>query len=98
MALGWYKKQRHRYLPAANMNYNTTYLSSIDFELNWVICGRIWHNILDHKLGLKFNPNIAPTTDFADVLLRITKIFYERTKNFLKWHAALHQKQKKYYD
>ena len=90
-----YRKQRHRYLPIANMNYNTTYLSSFDFELNWLFYGRIQHNILDHKLGLKLNHNIATTTDFADVLLRITKILYDKRKKFFEMACSPASKTKK---
>ena len=61
-----YKKQWRKKLPIATRNYNTTYLSSIDFEPGQVVHGRVPHNILDHKLGLRFNPNIAPTRDFVD--------------------------------
>ena len=74
MASGEYRKQWHKYLPIAILNYNTTYHSSIDCEPSRVFHGRVPHNILDHKLGLRFNPNAAPTTDFAEELLRRTKI------------------------
>ena len=80
MASGEYRKQWHKYLPIAILNYNTTYHSSIDCEPSRVFHGRVPHNILDHKLGLRFNPNIAPTTDFAEELLRRTKILYDKTK------------------
>ena len=53
------------------------------------------HNILDHKLGLRFNPNKAPTTDFAEELLRRTKILYDKTKkNVMQSYI----KYKRYYD
>ena len=53
------------------------------------------HNNLDHKHGLCFNPNIAPTTDFAEELLRRTKILYDETKkNVMKSYI----KYKKFYD
>ena len=79
-ASGEYKKQWHKYLPIAILNYNTTYHSSIDCEPSRVFHGRIPHNNLDHKLGLRFHPNITPTTDFAEELLRRTKILYDKTK------------------
>ena len=95
MASGEYRKQWHKYLPIAILNYNTTYHSSIDFEPSRVFHGRFPHNILDHKLGLRFNPNIAPTTDFAEELLRRTKILYDKTKeNFMQSYI----KYKRYYD
>ena len=80
MASGEYRKQWHKFLPIATLNYNTTYHSSIDCEPSRVFHGRVPHNILDHKYGLRFNPNIAPTTDFAEELLRRTKSLYDKTK------------------
>ena len=52
MASGDYRKQWHKYLPIAILNYNTTYHSSIDCEPSRVFQGRVPRNILDHKLGL----------------------------------------------
>ena len=95
MASGEYRKQWHKYLPIAILNYNTTYHSSIDCEPSRVFHGRVPHNILDHKLGLRFNPNITPTTDFAEELLRRTKILYDKTKkNVMQSYI----KYKRYYD
>ena len=95
MASGEYMKQWHKYLPIAILNYNTTYHSSINCEPSRVFHGRVLHNILDHKLGLRFNPNIAPTTNFAEELLRRTKILYDKTKkNVMQSYI----KYKKFYD
>ena len=95
MASGEYKKQWHKYLPNAILNYNTTYHFSIDCEPSRVFHGRVPRNILDHKLGLSFNPNITPTTDFAEELLRRTEILYDKTKrNVMQSYI----KYKKYYD
>ena len=95
MASGEYRKQWHKYLPIAILNYNTTYHSSIDCEPSRVFHGRVPHNILDHKLGLRFNPNITPTTDFAEEILRRTKILYDKTKkNVMQSYI----KYKRYYD
>ena len=95
MASGEYRKQWHKNLPIAILNYNTTYHSSIDFDPSRVFHGRVLHKILDHKLGLRFNPNIAPTTDFAEELLRRTKILYDKTKkNVMESYI----KYKRYYD
>ena len=80
MASGEYRKQWHKFLPIAMPIYNTTYNASINCEPSRLIHGRVPHNILDHKLGLRFNPNAAPTTDFAEELLRRTKILYDKTK------------------
>ena len=92
MASGEYRKQWHKYLPIAILNYNTTYHSSIDCEPSRVFHGRVPHNILDHKLGLRFNPNIAPTTDFAEELLRRTKNPIRQNQE--KRHAVIYQIQK----
>ena len=95
MASGEYRKQWHKSLPIAILKYNTTYHFSIDCEPSRVFHGRVPHNILDHKLGLRFNPNTAPTTDFAEELLRRTKILYDKTKkNVMQSYI----KYKKYYD
>ena len=66
MASGENRKQWHKYLPFAILNYNTTYHSSSDCEPSEVIHGRVPHNFPDHKLDLQFNLNTAPTTDFAE--------------------------------
>ena len=95
MASGEYRKQWHKYLPIEILNYNTTYHSSIDCEPSRVFHGRVQHNILDHKLGLRFNPNITPTTGFAEELLRRTKFLYDKTKKNVKQSYI---KYKKYYD
>ena len=95
MASGEYRKQWHKYLPIAILNYNTTYHSSIDCEPSRKFHGRVPHNILDHKLEFPFNPNVEPTTDFAEELLRRTKILYDKTKkNVMQSYI----KYKRYYD
>ena len=74
---------------------NTTYHSNIDCEPSRVFHGRVPYNIPDHKLGLRFNPTIAPTTDFAEELLRRTKILYDKTKkNVMQSYINY----KRYYD
>ena len=95
MASGEYRKQWHKYLPIAILNYNTAYHSNIDCEPSRVFHGRVPHNILDHKLGLQYNANAAPTTDFAEELLRRTKILYDKTKkNVMQSYINY----KRYYD
>ena len=99
MALDEYWKQWHKYLPIAILNYNTTYHSSIDCEPSRVFHGRVPHNILDHNHGLRFNPNIAPTRDFAVELLRRTKNLCDKTKenvmqSYIKYSRYYDQKAK----
>ena len=95
IASGEYRKQWQKYLTLAILNYNTTYHSSIDCEQSRVFHGRVPHNILDHKLGLRLNPNTATTTDFAEELLRRTQNLYDKTKkNVMQSYI----RYKKYYD
>ena len=51
MASGEYRKQWHKYLPIAILNYNTTYHSSNDCEPSRIFHGRVPHNTLDHKIA-----------------------------------------------
>ena len=95
MASGEYGKQWHKYLTIAILNYNTTCLFSIVSEPNQVFHNGVPHNNLDHKLGLRFNSNFAPTTDFAEELLRRTKSLYDKTKRNVM-HSYI--KYKRYYD
>ena len=95
MASSGYRKQWHKYLPIAILNFNTTYHSSIDCEPSRVFHGRVPRKILDHKLGLQFNPSVPPTTDFAEDLLRRTISLYDKTrKNVMQSYI----KNKRYYD
>ena len=48
---GEYRRQWHKYLPVAVLNYNTTYHSSIGCEPSKVFHGRNPFNVPDHKLG-----------------------------------------------
>ena len=89
------RKKWHKILPITFLKHNKSYHSSIDCEPSRVFRGRVLHNILDRKVGLRINPNKAPTTDSADELLRRTEVLYDKTKK--KRHALLHQ-IKKYYN
>ena len=80
MASGEYRRQWHKYLPLAVLNYNTTYHSSLGCEPSRIFHGRVPYNILDHRLGLNPNPKIIPTTDFAEKLQRRTQILIDKTK------------------
>ena len=75
-----YRKQWQNNLPIAFLNYRTTYHSSTDCELSRPFLGRVPQSILDHKLGLRFNPKIAPTTDLADEQLLRTKNLCDQTE------------------
>ena len=95
MASGEDRKQWHKSSPIAILNYNTTYHSSVDCEPSRVFHGRPPHNILDHKVGLRFNLKVAPTTNFATELLRRIKILYDKTK---KKVMQSYTKYKRYYE
>ena len=95
MACGEYRRQWHKYLPLAVLNYNTSYHASIGCEPTRVFHGRIPHNILDHKLGNNPNEQINPTTEFAEEIQNRTKILIDKTKqNIMQSYI----KYKEYYD
>ena len=78
MASRDYRRQWHKYLPLAVLNYNTTYHATLGESR--IFHGRIPYNILDHKLGLNPNPKVLPTKDFADEFQRRTQILLDSTK------------------
>ena len=78
------RKHWHKHLPIAILIYNMTYQSSIECESSRLFHGRYPQNILDHKLGLRFNPKRAPNTDCADELFRRTKVLYDKTLKNVK--------------
>ena len=95
MACGEYRRQWHKYLPLAVLNYNTSYHASIGCEPTRVFHGRIPHNILDHKLANNPNEQINPTTEFAEEIQNRTKILIDKTKqNIMQSYI----KYKEYYD
>ena len=77
MASGEYRRQWHKYLPLAVLNYNTTYHSSIGCDLSKVFHGRIPYKVLDHKLGNNPNKNFLLTTEFAEELQQRTQILLD---------------------
>ena len=95
MASADYRRQWHKYLPFAVLNYNTTYHATLGCELSRIFNGRIPYNILDHKLGLNPNPKVLPTTDFADEFQRRTQILLDSTKKNI---MQSYLKYKEYYD
>ena len=95
MASGEYRRQWHKYLPLAVLNYNTTYHSSLGCEPTRIFHGRVPYNILDHRLGLNPNPKITPTTDFAEEFQRRTQILIDQTKKNI---MQSYLKYKEYYD
>ena len=95
MACGEYRRQRHKYLPLAVLNHNTSYHASIGCEPTRVFHGRIPYNILDQKLGNNPNERISPTTETAEEIQNRTKILIDKTKqNIMQSYI----KYKEYYD
>ena len=90
-----YRRQWHKYLPLAVLNYNTTYHATLGCEPSRIFHGRIPYNILDYKLGLNPNPKVLPTTDFADEFQRRTQILLDSTKKNI---MQSYLKYKEYYD
>ena len=80
MASGDNRRQWHKYLPLAVLNYNTTYHSSIGCEPSKVFHGRIPFNVLDHKLGNNPNKNFLPTTEFGEEVQQKTQILIDQAK------------------
>ena len=95
MASGEYRRQWHKYLPLAVLNYKTTYHSSIGCEPSKVFHGRIPYNVLDHKLGNNPNKNFLPTTEIAEGLQQRTQILIDQTKKNI---MQSYLKYKEYYD
>ena len=95
MASVEYRRQWHKYLPLAVLNYNTTYHSSIGCEPSKVFHGRIPYNVLDHKLGNNPNKDFLPTTEFAEELQQRTKVLIDKTKHNI---MQSYLKYKEYYD
>ena len=99
LASGEYRRQWHKYLPLAVLNYNTTYHSSVGCEPSKVFHGRIPFNVLDHKLGNNPNKNFLPTTEFAEEVQQGTQILIDQTKknimqSYLKYKDYYHRKAK----
>ena len=95
MASGENRRQWHKYLPLAVLNYNTTYHSSIGCEPSKVFHGRVPYNVLDHKLGNNPNKDFLPTTEFAEELQQRTKVLIDKTKHNI---MQSYLKYKEYYD
>ena len=73
MASGDYRRQWHKNLPLAVLNYNTTYHVTLGCEPSRIFHERFPYKILDYKLCLPF-------TDFAEEFNRPTQILIDSTK------------------
>ena len=63
METGERRSMWHHYVKLAVVNYNTSYHSSLGCEPSRVFHGRVPHNLLDFKLGVRPNQRPKPTTD-----------------------------------
>ena len=95
MASCEYRKQWHKYLPLAKLNYNTSYHTSVGCVPPKMFLGRVPYRKLQRNLGLKFDPILKVTTDFADKLLRRTQTLYDKTKKNVMQSNVIY---KNYYD
>ena len=95
IASGEYRRQWHKHLPLAVLNYNTTYHSSIGCESSKVFHGRIPYNVLHHKIGNNPNKKFLSTTEFAEEVQQRTQIPINQTKKNI---MQLYLKYKEYYD
>ena len=94
MASGEYRRQWHKYLPPAVLNYNTTYHSSIGCEASKFFHGLIPYNVLGDESGNTSNKYSLPTTEFAEEVLRRTQFLIDQLKKIMQSYL----KYEKYYD
>ena len=73
-------QKRHKDLQLAILNYNTRYHTGIGYEPSRIFHEQVPCTKLDHKLGLKLEKSLVPTTDSANEMLRRTQNAYDRTK------------------
>ena len=83
MASGKYRRQWHKYLPLAVLNYNTTYHSSVGCQPSKVFHGRIPNNVLDHNVGNNPIKNFLPTAEFAEEVQQKKQILIDQIKKTL---------------
>ena len=85
----------HKYISNAVLNYNTSYLWSIDCEPNRVFHGRIPYNILDLKMGIRPQKSPSPESEIAeDVLVQTEMSFQDVRRNAMQAYI----KNNAYYD
>ena len=89
MASDEYRKQWHKYLPLAFLNYDTSHRRSLGCKLTRVFHCRLPYTFLVHGLGLEFDPNLKVTRVFPDERLKRTQVLYDDTQE--ECHAVLCQ-------
>ena len=70
----------HKHISIAVLNYNTSYHSSIGFELSRVFHGCIPYNILDLKMGIRPQKIPSPDSEIAQDVLEQTQTFFQNVK------------------
>ena len=85
----------HKYVNIAVFKYNTSYHTSIGCEPSRVFHGRVPHNGLDLKMGIRPQRILTPNSQVAeDVLKQTEMIFHDVRKNTMQAYI----KYKAYYD
>ena len=67
----------HKYISIADLNYNTSYHSSIGCEPRRVFHGRIPYIILDLKLGIRPQKIPSPDSEIAQDVLEQTEMIFQ---------------------
>ena len=87
----------HIYVNIAVLNYNTSYHTSIGCEPSRVFHGRIPHNILDLKLGIRPQQQPIPTSQIAQNFFDQTQMIHQdvhknATQAYIKYKAYYDKK------
>ena len=77
----------HKYVNIANLNYNTSYHTSIGCEPSRVFHGRVPYNDVHLKMGIRPRRIPTPTSHIAEDVLKQTElIFHDVCKNTMQTH------------
>ena len=85
----------HKYINIAVLNYNTSYNTSIGCEPSRVFHGRLSHNVLDLKLGIRPQQQLIPNSLIAQEVLEQTEMIHQDVR---KNTMPAYIKYKAYYD
>ena len=85
----------HKYINIAELNYNTSYHTSIGCEPSRVFHGRIPNNVLDLKLGIHPQQQPIPTSQIAQEVLEQTGMIHQDVRKDI---MQAYIKYKAYYD
>ena len=67
----------HKYINIADLNYNTSYHTSIGCERSRVFHGRIPYNVLDLKLGIRPQQQPIPSSQIPQEVLEQTEMIHQ---------------------